>query len=142
MSRYDDIIDLEHHVSKTRPRMSMTERAAQFSPFAALTGFGAVIDEAARLTETRIELDETARSELDARLRRMNERIVERPAAAITYFLPDEKKAGGAYVTAVGRVKRIDPIEGKVFMESGETIPIGEIVGVDEACRQPPAGDI
>ena len=90
MSRYDDIIDLEHHVSKTRPRMSMTERAAQFSPFAALTGFGAVIDEAARLTETRIELDETARSELDARLRRMNERIVERPAAAITYFLPDE----------------------------------------------------
>ena len=105
-SRYSDIIDLPHHVSAQRPRMSMLSRAAQFSPFAALTGYEDSIREAARLTDARIELDECTKAALDAKLRILQSDP--QMPVSITYFVPDARKAGGAYVTAEGSVRKID----------------------------------
>ena len=105
---YDDIINLPHHVSETRPRMSLYDRAAQFSPFAALTGYEAVIKETARLTESRPEPGEGEAERINAGLSALSLHIREQPWAEITYFLPDEKKSGGAFVSVSGRVKRID----------------------------------
>ena len=96
MGNYDDIIDLPHHVSETHPPMSRADRAAQFSPFAALTGYDAAVRETARMTERRIELDEGVKAELNARLNCILEHLSEHPQVSITYFMPDEKKSGGA----------------------------------------------
>ena len=106
--KYKEIIDLPHPVSKKHPQMSLRDRAAQFSPFAALTGHSDAIDEAARLTDRRIELDESQIAELDGKLQIIAERIGEHPTVAVTWFRPDEKKAGGAYVEKTGAVKKID----------------------------------
>lgn len=127
MRRYDDIIDLPHHVSPTRPRMDAETRAAQFAPFAALTGFGAVITETARTTEARIELDEGGREALDERLHTLAAHMDERPIVAVTYFVPDEKKTGGAYVTAHGAAKRLDLHERRLIMADGTAIPLDEL---------------
>ena len=104
--RYDDIIDLPHHVSATRTRMSMIERAAQFSPFAALTGYDAAIKETWRLTDQRIELSEECRAALDRKQMLLLDHIGDRPEISITYFVPDERKNGGTYVTVTGKVKK------------------------------------
>lgn len=127
MSRYDDILGLPHHVSPTRPRMDREARAAQFAPFAALTGFGAVITETARTTETRIELDEGGHEILDERLRTLAAHMDERPVIAATYFVPDGKKAGGAYVTAQGAAKRLELHERRLIMADGTAIPLDEL---------------
>lgn len=124
---YDDIIHLPHHVSATRPQMPLLDRAAQFSPFAALTGYEAAIKETARLTEDRIELDETGKAVLNEKLRLLMERLNERPEIAVTYFRPDEKKSGGAYVTAAGPVRKIDEYERIIVMEDQTVIPIEQI---------------
>ena len=100
--KYDDIIHLPHHVSATRPRMPMLDRAAQFSPFVALTGYEAAVRETARLTDQRVELDESAKAELDRKLRLLLS-LPGQPEASITYFRPDERKEGGAYETVTGR---------------------------------------
>lgn len=128
--RYDDIIHLPHHVSATRPRMSRQNRAAQFSPFAALTGYDAAIRETARVTEEKAELDESRRAELSERLRALRERQRERPEATIVYFVYDKYKAGGAYVTVTGGVKRVDPVTRIVTMEDGTVIDMEDILEV------------
>ena len=113
MGSYDDIINLPHPSSAKHPRMPMSDRAAQFSPFAALTGHGAAIEETARLTDRRIELTEEEKTVLDEKLRLLLETGGE---GMITYFLPDERKDGGAYVTKLGTIKKIDPLEGRVIL--------------------------
>lgn len=129
--RYDDMLDLPHHVSAVRPHMSREDRAAQFSPFAALTGFGAAIQETGRLTGNRLVPEEDARRELDEKLWLLKERIQTCPAASFTYFQPDEKKEGGAYVTVVGNVKKIREFEGMVVLTDGTEIPVAEMIGIE-----------
>lgn len=128
---YDDIMNLPHHVSATRPHMSAIDRAAQFSPFAALTGYGDAIKETARLTGERVELDEYMKDVLSGRLQIIADQLKEHPEIAITYFQPDEKKSGGAYVTVIGRVKKIDEYERVVVMIDGTRVPIDEIASID-----------
>ena len=128
---YDDIIDLPHHVSATRPHMPTIDRAAQFAPFAALTGYDAAIKETARLTDERIELDESMQDALCNRLQIIADRVKEHPEVAITYFQPDAKKRGGAYVTSEGTVKKVDGYERIVVMTDGTAVPIDEIIGIE-----------
>lgn len=127
---YDDIINLPHHVSTVRPQMSLENRAAQFAPFKALTGYDDAIEETARLTGQRIELAEGAIAALDMKLALLAEMIDSRPQIAVTYFRPDEKKDGGAYVTTTGAMKKIDGVERVVVMMSGERIAIADILEI------------
>lgn len=128
---YEDIIHLPHHVSATRPQMSMSDRAAQFSPFAALTGYDEAIKETGRLTDDRIELDENTRTALDIKQAYLAENINIHPEISITYFLPDTKKDGGEYVTATGSLKRIDEYERMLIFMDGRKIPMDEIANID-----------
>lgn len=130
--RYDDIIHLPHHVSDKHPRMAAIDRAAQFSPFAALTGFGAAIAETGRLTDERIELDEYEKELLNDKLLRIANRLQNHAPIAVTYFQPDEKKSGGAYITVTGKPKKIDPYRHMLVMESGERILFDDIVEIAE----------
>ena len=135
---YDDIIHLPHPTSKKHPRMSMEERAAQFSPFAALTGFGGVIQETGRLTDRRVELGESDRAELERALNFLDSQEEEHPLVQAMYFLPDARKEGGAYVTVTGRLKRIDHAEGTLLLQEGMRIPIRDIrsVGITGPSRE------
>ena len=128
---YDDIIHLSHPTSKNRPRMSIHDRAAQFSPFAALSGHAAAIAETARLTDRKLELDEDTKAELDRRQAILLEHISERPEVTVTWFRPDEKKAGGAYVTTTGRLKKIDEIERVLVLTDGARIPLEDVAGLE-----------
>lgn len=128
---YDDIINLPHHVSATHPRMTAINRAAQFSPFAALTGYDVAIKETARLTDERVELDEYTKEYLNDRLQIIADQLKEHPEIAITYFQPDAKKNGGAYVTANGTAKKIDIYERVVIMTDGMAIPIYEMISIE-----------
>lgn len=128
---YDDIINLPHHVSATHPPMTAGDRAAQFSPFAALTGYDAAIKETARLTDEKLELDESMKEALSGRLQIIADRMKECPGISITYFQPDTKKSGGAYVTVIGTVKKIDEYERIVVMTDGTAIPIDEIISIN-----------
>ena len=128
--KYDDIIDLPHPTSQNHPRMSLHDRAAQFSPFAALTGHHAAIAETGRLTDRRIELDESEIARVDAELQHLQELLPERPTVSITYFVPDERKAGGAYQMIHGTVKRIDAVNGVLLLTDQRTIPITDIFDV------------
>ena len=121
--RYDDIIDLPHPVSQRHPQMPLADRAAQFSPFAALTGLDAALQETARLTDQRITLDEYEQAELDKTLQALREAAPQHPAVQITYFQPDTRKAGGQYVTSVGHVKRIAEYEQQLILTEGTSIP-------------------
>ena len=129
--RYDDIINLPHHVSAKRPRMSPQERAAQFSPFAALTGYSGEIEETARLTERRAEPDEDIKAELNAKLQSIAVRLSEKPIVSITYFRPDNRKSGGAYQSAAGAVKKIDMYGRAVIMDDNSVIPIDSIIEIN-----------
>ena len=126
--KYDDILHLPHPTSKRHPRMPISDRAAIFSPFAALTGHAAAIQETARLTDQKIELDEDTKAELDRRQAILLEHIAEQPEVTITWFCPDEKKSGGAYVVTVGRLKRVDETAGTLRLADGMTIALDEIV--------------
>ena len=128
---YDDIINLPHHVSTTRPQMSMLDRAAQFSPFAALTGYDAAIKETGRLTDEKIELDEDRKAALDMKQANLIEMIDEQPEISITYFLPDTKKSGGAYVTVTGNLKRFDEYERLLILTDGKKIPMDDIADIE-----------
>lgn len=121
---YDDIIDLPHPTSERHPRMPMANRAAQFSPFAALTGYGDAVRETARLTDRRVELTESEKSVLDAKL----QQLAPGASAEITCFQPDGKKEGGTYLTVTGVVKRIDA--GEIVLTDTRKIPIEDIVEV------------
>ena len=132
MGKYDDIISLPHPVSKTHPPMPRAERAAQFSSFAALTGYEEIVAERARLTETRAELDRDALEALDAALRAVAAEIDARPEVELRYFVPDKKKAGGRYETLRGRVKKIDEQASLLLLEDGTKIPLGEIASIEK----------
>ena len=127
---YADIIDLPHHVSKRHPQMSMEKRAAQFSPFAAMVGHDAAIRETARLTEERLELSEDEKAVIDGKLQMIQAHIKEQPEVTVTYFQPDEKKSGGAYVTITGSARRIDEVERILNLADGTVIPLMDIVAV------------
>lgn len=127
---YEDIINLPHHVSSNREHMSVHDRAAQFSPFAALTGFDGAIKETARLTDQRIELDEASKTILDEKLRIIQEQLSRQQKIELVYFQPDETKTGGAYISVMGTVKKIDGYERAVVMQDGTRIPIEEILDI------------
>ena len=127
MSDYSNIIDHPHHQSQTRPHMSMIARAAQFSPFAALTGYGDAVDETARLTSEKVILDADATAELDRKLQSATEANT---PVAITYFVPDHLKEGGAYTIISGTIRKTDPIENTVTMDDGSIIPIDDILDI------------
>ena len=130
---YDDIIDLPHHVSTVHPQMSPQARAAQFSAFAALTGFEDVIDETARGTAPKRELDESEKAELDRKLRAAAARLAEKPVVRIEYFIPDTRKDGGEYVVKSAAIVRISPVRKTLTLDDGTAIPFGDIVGIELA---------
>ena len=130
MGKYDNIIDLPHHVSSIHPHMPMTDRAAQFMPFRALTGYEDAIHETARLTDEKIELTEDEKAILDMRLQRLADEISSQPKVTLTYFQPDKKKTGGAYVCVTGQLKKIDDFEGALILVGGDRILIGDIVDI------------
>jgi len=127
--KYDDILDLPRPKSKHEP-MPMSDRAAQFSPFAALTGYGDAIDETARLTDARIELSEEERAELDYKQQYLS--TLDSPMVTVTYFVPDSRKSGGAYVTHTGVLKRVDEVERMMVFNDGVRIPIAEIISIGQ----------
>ena len=127
--KYDDIIRLPRPQSR-RACMSSYDRAAQFSPFAALTGFEAAIAETGRLTDQRIELDEGGKQLLDEQMHAVLEKIERCPQVCVTWFRYDERKAGGSYVTTTGHVKKIDMYNEKSLLTDGRTIPLGEVFSV------------
>lgn len=129
--RYDDVIWRRHPTSKKHPRMSRMNRAAQFAPFAALTGYEESIEETARLTDRRIELSEYEIEELNAKLNFIQEHIKERPEVTITYFQPDERKEGGSYITVAGKVRRIDEVIGVLVFEDEKIICLETIIEID-----------
>lgn len=124
---YDDIIHLPHPTSVRHPQMPMADRAVQFQPFQALSGFGPAIREAARVTEARAEPTEDEKSKLDEKLRYLSETGEE---AVFTHFLPDEKKCGGAYVATMGRIKKVDPLRGCIVLMDDTAILIDDILEI------------
>ncbi len=130
MGKYDDIINLPHHVSATHPHMPMIDRAAQFQPFRALTGYQDAVHETARLTDQRVELTEDEKALLDVRLQKLADEIRSQPLVTLTYFQPDKKKAGGAYITVTGQLKKIDDYEGALVLAGGERIVIEDILEI------------
>ena len=126
-NRYDEIMELPHHVSKTRPQMPMSDRAAQFAPFAALTGYDSAIKETGRLTDERIELDEEALAALDRKYQLLMDTLDDAPEVTIIYFQPDERKAGGQYVSATGTVKKVDTFGRQILLQDGTRIPLDSV---------------
>ena len=131
---YDDIIHLPHPTSSKHPRMPIADRAAIFSPIAALAGHSAAIAETARLTNQKAELDEDARAELDRRQAVLLEQIGQQPEVTVTWFQPDERKDGGAYVTTTGWLKKIDEIERVLVLTDGTRIPLEDVAGLESNC--------
>lgn len=126
-SRYADMYDLPHHQSPTRPHMSMQDRAAQFSPFAALSGYDEAVKEVERLTEKRRILSDDEKVRLDRKLQIVAQTMGSGALYAFTYFIPDERKDGGAYVRYEGRVSRINSLEHILVLDDGTVIEIVEI---------------
>ena len=127
---YDDILQLSHPTSNTHPRMSRTARAAQFSPFAALTGYEAAIKETARLTDQELDLDDTMKAELNEKLSFLKKHLKDKPQISITFFVPDTKKTGGAYKTTTGWVKKILEYERHLLLTDGTIIPVDKIIDI------------
>ena len=127
---YDDIIHLPHHVSQNHPQMPMLDRAAQFAPFAALMGYEAAVVETARLTSERRELSSQEAEELDRRLAALIAHLPDRPKATIEYFVPDDRKAGGAYVSVTGRVRHVSVPEKTLVLEDGTVIQLEDVVSI------------
>lgn len=130
-NKYDDIINLPRHISKKRPPMAIKDRAAQFSPFAALTGHDAAVKETARLTENKVELDQYMKEALNHKLQILMENLEGKPRIRITYFKSDEKKDGGKYIEVIARVKKIDEYEKVIFMMDSTVISIDKIIKIE-----------
>ncbi len=128
--KYDDIINLPHHVSKSHPPMEIMDRAAQFSPFSALTGYEAAAKETQRLTQPRIELDESEKLLLDKKFHQLEAKLSLNPVISVTYFVPDKRKEGGAYITVSGKVSKIDYYKKNIQMESGEILSLDDIIDI------------
>lgn len=133
--KYRDMLDLPHHVSRTHPPMPVQDRAAQFAPFAALTGHHEAVKETARLTDERIELDEYCKAVIDGKLQKIQEQLSTEPAASVTYFVPDAKKEGGSYETVAGCVKKVDEYQRILILTDGTRIPIDEIIEIDTSLK-------
>lgn len=129
--KYDDIIKLPHHTSARHPRMSMHQRAAQFAPFAALTGHGAAISETARLTDQQVELSEYERGILDMKVNLLLEHINEHPSVSVTYFIPDQHKAGGRYAILSAPVKKWDSYEQILTFDDNTKICLNSIIDIE-----------
>lgn len=130
-SPYEDIIRLSRPVSKNHKPMSLQDRAAQFSPFAALTGYDAAVAETARLTQTALELDVDAQADLNEKLLFLQRRISQGPRITVTHFVPDAYKAGGAYVTTTGILRKLDSLGKWLLLEDGTRIFFGDIASLD-----------
>ena len=128
--KYDDIINLPHHVSKSHPPMDIMDRAAQFSPFAALTGYEAAAKETQRLTQPKIELDESEKQLLDEKFHQLEAQLPMSPVITVTYFVPDTRKEGGAYRTISGSIRKIDRYKRMIQMDSGEILPLDDILDI------------
>ena len=128
---YDNIIHLPHHVSAERPHMPMIDRAAQFVPFAALTGYDAAIAETARLTDTKRELSEEQKGAIGKQLLSLQARLKTAPQVSVTYFVSDSRKAGGAYKTISGEAKKVDETLGILEMRNGTAIPFDDIIHLE-----------
>ena len=128
-SKYEDMLDMPHPVSKNHPQMARRDRAAQFAPFAALTGHQAAIEEAARVTDMRMELDEEMKEQLNVKL----QKIVSEPGQRIqiVYYVPDGRKSGGSYKTKIGIVKKIDEYQKILVLEDGSKIPLEDISEIE-----------
>ena len=131
LGKYDDIINLPHHQSSKRPHMSMRDRAAQFAPFAALTGYGSAINETKRLTDKKIELNDDEKQELNAKLNYIANNLDSKPKVAFAFFVPDAQKSGGAYINVTGIVKKIDTYENCVVLEDERRIAFDDIIGIE-----------
>lgn len=127
---YDDIIDLPRHVSPRRAQMPLSGRAAQFAPFAALSGYDVAVQETARLTERCVDLDEESLAILNQQLTLLMSAITEQPEVTLTCFEPDEKKAGGAYHSVTGKVRRIDEAGREIILTDGRRIPLDRVYGI------------
>ena len=130
-NRYNEIINLPHHVSKMRPQMPMSDRAAQFAPFAALTGYDSAIKETGRLTDEKIEMDEEALNILNMKFQILVDSLDDEPEVSFTYFKPDERKAGGAYIEVTGTVKKVDDFERLIVMQNGTKMPMDDILNIE-----------
>ncbi|MCI8513897.1 MAG: YolD-like family protein [Lachnospiraceae bacterium] len=128
---YEDIVSLPRPVFDGRPRMPLADRAAQFAPFAALAGYGEAVKEAARFTDRRMELSEDQKERLNRCLGRMIAELPEAPEAVFTYFRPDSRKDGGAYVTATGRLGKWDGLQRMIWLTDGTKIPIDDIGDIE-----------
>ncbi|MBR1470634.1 MAG: YolD-like family protein [Lachnospiraceae bacterium] len=131
MGEYDDIIDHPHHQSKTRPHISMLKRAAQFAPFSALSGYDEAVEETARITDHRMELDDEEMALLNDKLQYLSMTCTEHPRVSITYFANDTSKEGGSYETVTGSIKKIDAVLHYVLMEDGTRIAINDIYTIE-----------
>ena len=129
--KYDDMLRLPHHVSASRKPMAMTARAAQFAPFAALSGYDAEVQEAGRLTDRPIEPDEYEKEALNARLQLLARHLREEWVVSLVFFQPDERKAGGAYVTRTGTVKKISEAERLLTLTDGTIIPLNDLIALE-----------
>lgn len=129
--KYDAIINLPHYVSTKRPQMSMHDRAAQFSPFAALTGYDEMVHETARFTDAWMELSEEELQTLNLKYHALEEILDEQPEVKFLYFVPDEKKTGGSYETVTGIVRKVDKYDRIITLQSGETLLMDHVVDIE-----------
>lgn len=128
---YEDIVNLPSHISKKYPQASIADRAARFSPFAAITGYEDMVQEAARVTKERIILDENIKRELDEKMNMILAHLEDGLILEITYYLPDSKKSGGDYVCSTGSIKRVDTHHRCIQMLDGKEIPIEDIFSIE-----------
>ena len=129
--KYDDIINLPRPVSSKHPPMPMSDRAAQFSPFAALTGYDEAVMEIGRLTDRKHELNDEEIAALNQKLQFLSEHLKEHPTVTVTFFVPDAKKAGGSYTTKTRRLKKIDTVDRWIQLDDGAKIPIDDITNIE-----------
>ena len=129
--KYDDIINMPHHISKKHPRMSLENRSAQFAPFAALTGYEDEVEETARLTDKRIEITDEMKTEINIKLKTIQEKIYTKPKVTITYFIPDSKKEGGSYKTVTSNVMKIDKYKQTIILKDKTEILINFITNIN-----------
>lgn len=130
MNKYDDIIDLPHHVSKTRKLMSLYNRAAQFAPFAALTGYDDAIEETARLTETKVELSDELKNDLNQKINFIKNNIKVHPEITIKYFVRDNKKSGGIYKSLTSIIKKVDDFNKCLIFADNTNVYFDDIISI------------
>ena len=130
-NKYEDIINQKRPISKKHPPMPLEERAAQFAPFAALTGYEETITETAREVDKRIELDEEAQNTINRKIQELKQQIVTKPIVSITYFQKDLRKEGGEYITVTEKIRKIDDYKKIIVLENKTEIPIREILDID-----------